>query len=203
VVIGVLSYVLLSGGSTPSRPAAAGSSTHPSTHPSASHHPSPKPTTSSPSPASTPTRALHPANAAAYGPGGIGHGDNPQEAGLAIDGRPGSAWGTDWYNSSHFGGLQGGTGLLLNMGHRVTVSNVTVNLGHEHGASLQLRAGSSPGGLRTVARSSGAGPGGVVRLRLSSPAHARYLLIWFTALPQDAAGTYQAKVYNVIVRGTG
>jgi hypothetical protein len=145
-------------------------------------------------------RTLSPASATAFGPAG-GHGDNPQEAALAIDHRRGTAWQTDWYSSSHFGNLQNGTGLLLNMGRPVTISSVGINLGPTQGAGLQLRAGSSPGHLHTVARAVGAGGG--VRLRLSSPAHTQYLLIWFTTLPRDAAGTYQGKIFNVSVQGTG
>lgn len=198
VVIGVVSYVLLSGGSSP-KPA-AGPTAHASSTPS--HHPSPTPTHSSPAPPPSPAvRTLHPAGAAAFGPPG-GHGDDPQDAGLAIDNRLSTAWQSDWYASSNFGNLQSGTGLLLNMGRPVTISSVMINLGATHGASLQIRTGSSAarGSLHTVATASGTG--GLVRLRLSSPQHARYLLIWFTALPQDPAGTYQAKVYNVRVRGT-
>jgi len=46
-----------------------------------------------------------------------------------------------------------------------------------------------------------AGPGGIVELSLASPVHARYLLIWFTKLPPDNTGTYQASVYGITVRG--
>ena len=202
VLIGVLSYVLMSGagGSPGSRPAAAASS-HASPHPSASHHPSPAPTStpSSHPPATAAVRTLHPVSAIAQGPAG-GHGDDPQDASLAIDHRRGTAWHTDWYSTSHFGNLQNGTGLLLNMGRPVTVTSVGLNLGATHGAALQLRAGSSPGHLHTVATAAGAGGG--LRLRLSSPAHTRYLLIWFTMLPHDAAGTFEARIYNVTVRGT-
>ena len=38
-------------------------------------------------------------------------------------------------------------------------------------------------------------------LTLTRPARARYLLIWFTKLPPDGAGTYQASVYQIAVRG--
>ena len=34
----------------------------------------------------------------------------------------------------------------------------------------------------------------VVHLRLPTPAHGRYVLIWFTSLPPDPAGTFQASV---------
>jgi hypothetical protein len=197
VVIGVVSYLLLSGsGPAPrSRPAAGATS-----HPSASHSPSATPTSSNPSPPPSPqVQTLQPASAAAFGPAG-GHGDNPQDARLAIDGLLRTAWQSEWYNTSHFGNLQNGTGLLLNMGGQVTISRVMLNLGSTHGAGLQVRAGSSPHSLRTVATANGTS--GLVRLQLSKPAQARYLLIWFTTLPQDPAGTYQAKLYNVRVRGS-
>ena len=96
--------------------------------------------------------------------------------------------------------LYSGTGLLLDMGRTVTVTSVRLSLGTP-GASLELRAGDRPvaAGLRTVATSAGAG--GTVELALTSPARARYLLIWFTSLPPDGAGTYQASVYQIAVRG--
>ena len=50
-----------------------------------------------------------------------------------------------------------------------------------------------------MATSSGAG--GTVQLTLATPARARYVLIWFTKLPPDAAGTYQASVYQISVQG--
>jgi len=57
------------------------------------------------------------------------------------------------------------------------------------GADLQLRAGGTPvlADLHTVATSTGAG--GTVQLSLTSPVHARCLLIWFTKLPPGASGT--------------
>jgi len=53
--------------------------------------------------------------------------------------------------------------------------------------------------LRTVATSAAAGS--TVELTLTTPAHARYLLIWFTKLPPDNTGTYQASLYAISVRG--
>ena len=43
--------------------------------------------------------------------------------------------------------------------------------------------------------------GGVVRLRLPTPAHGRYVLIWFTSLPPGPAGTFQARVYGLQLEG--
>jgi len=100
-----------------------------------------------------------------------------------------------------FGELKTGTGLLLDMGHPVTVSSVRLSLVSRSGADLELRAGAKPipSWLPQVATASNVG--GTVQVQLSAPAHVRYLLIWFTKLPPDNAGTYQASVYKIIVQG--
>jgi hypothetical protein len=54
---------------------------------------------------------------AAFGPGGAGTGDDPRAAALAINANPDTAWRTGWYAASNFGGLQSGTGLLLDLGN--------------------------------------------------------------------------------------
>jgi cytoskeletal protein RodZ len=161
--------------------------------------PPPSPT-SSPSPAPPPTVALTPAGVAAFGPGGPADGDDPQNAALALAGDPARPWHSSWYTTPHFGNLQAGTGLLVDMGRTVTVSSVRVSLGNP-GADLELRAGRVPSlaGLPRVASSYGAG--GTVRFRLGTPVAARYVLIWFTKLPPDNAGTYQASVWKVRVEG--
>jgi cytoskeletal protein RodZ len=141
-----------------------------------------------------------PATAVAFRP--LSTGDDPQNAYLAIDGARGTAWRTNWYTTAQFGNLYGGTGLLLDMGHPVTVTGVRVTLGAAAGAHFQIRVGDQPHlwALRPVA--GWAGPGGIVRLGLSHPARGRYVLVWFTKLPQDPAGTYQAAVYGIGVKGT-
>jgi hypothetical protein len=136
----------------------------------------------------------------AFGPRGPGRGDNPQNAKLAIDGNPRTAWHSDWYTTSHFGNLQAGTGLLLDMGHRVTLTSSRIRLGAMRGADLQLRVGDSVTltGLRPVARAANAHR--TIWLRPARPVRARYVLFWFTRLPPDPAGTYQVKVYNISLR---
>jgi cytoskeletal protein RodZ len=205
-VLGFAVYKFVAGAGKSQPPAAAGSQ-HPAHggQPAAapSITPSVQASTAQASPTATPSaspvvvQALAPASVAAFGPGG---GDDPQNAALAVSGNPATPWRTDWYTSPSFGNLYPGTGLLLDMGHTATISSVRLSLGTP-GADLQLRAGSSPvlADLHTVATSAGAGR--IVQLSLSSPAHARYLLIWFTKLPPDNAGTYQASVYRIEVRG--
>jgi hypothetical protein len=214
VVLGVASYKIASGvGDKPHLAAAADTSSAskastPSVPASPSISPAPSPTTASPSPSPSPSASsvaavaqpLKPAGATAVGPGGA-TGDDAGSADLVIDGSTSTAWQTDWYDTAAFGGLQTGTGLLIDMGHTVTITSVQVTLGPEAGNDLQVRVGDSPAvsSLSTVATEAGAG--GIVRLKLTSPAQARYVLIWFTKLAPDGAGTYQAKVYNVSVTG--
>jgi hypothetical protein len=118
-----------------------------------------------------------------------------------VAGDPATPWISDWYATANFGDLQSGTGLLLDMGRTVTVTSVRLSLGGAHGADLQVRTGTgaSPAELHPVATSSGAG--GTVQLTLASPVRTRYVLIWFTKLPPDSAGTYQVSVYRITVHG--
>jgi len=71
------------------------------------------------------------------------------------------------------------------------------------------------GHIRAIARAVGEDPaplidefdstwrstGRTVQLRPGVPVHVRYVLIWFTKLPPDNAGTYQASVYKITVEG--
>jgi cytoskeletal protein RodZ len=171
------------------------------TTPSAAPTPTPTPTPSPAHTAAAPSKALSLAGATPFGPGGEGTGDNPQNAGLAIDGSSGSAWRSDWYASAAFGNLKSGTGLLIDLGRRATVNDAEIDLGGYSGADVQLKTGTSagPSDLHEVASARDAG--GTVRLNIGHPARARYVLVWFTQLPPDGNGTYQADISHVIIRG--
>jgi len=43
----------------------------------------------------------------------------------------------------------------------------------------------------------------VVRFHLSPPARGRFVLVWFTRLPTDPSGRFQARVHSVSLRGQG
>lgn len=158
------------------------------------------PTASSPA-TPTPVRVLSAVSAVAFGPNGTSDGDNPGIAARVLAGDGVDAWQSAWYESAAFGNLQAGTGLLLDMGKRVSVSSVRLELGASVGADVQVRLGGTPelSGLSTAA--SAYGVGGTVRLTPSAPVRARYVLVWFTLLPPDSAGTYQVRVYSVKVDG--
>jgi cytoskeletal protein RodZ len=162
----------------------------------------PKPSASAPhatpSPSGTPTpQTLKPVSATAYGPWGV-TGDNPQDAGQAIDGSSSTYWQSDWYSSADFGGLKTGTGLLIDFGKPVTIVSVGLNLG-DPGSYVELRGGdtSSPTVLKTIGGTKNAGDSTTIRPQ-ETPV--RYLLVWFTKLPQTSSG-YQASLNNISFQG--
>ncbi len=144
---------------------------------------------------------LVPVSVVAFGPDGTADGDNPQLASRAVDGNPATAWTTDWYALPRFVNVQQGTGLLLDMGRPVTITGAGVTLGRVPGAGFQLRVGSTPSlaDLAEVAVATDAR--GALGVRLTYPVRARYVLLWFTALPPSGSGTYQVSVYNITVLG--
>jgi cytoskeletal protein RodZ len=180
--------------SAPAHHAAA--HTRPGGHAAAHHKPA-----ATHSPSVSPPTTLTPVSVVAFGPGGTAQGDNPQLASLAIGGNAANAWNTDWYATPDFGNMQSGTGLLLDMGRPVTITSAQITLGSTPGADLQLRTGNAPelADLKTVAAATNVG--GVVQLRPTGSVSARYLLIWFTQLPPDNAGTYQAFVSGISLKG--
>jgi transcriptional regulator with XRE-family HTH domain len=199
--LGYLAYHLFAGSSRATASSAHSAPARPPASQSAAQSSPPPTPTSTPSPSPKPpprTRPLAPAGAQALGFSGPG--DDPANAHLAIDGNPGTAWRTDWYTSAAFGNLYPGTGLLVNMGRPVTITGARIRFGPARGGSFQLRVGGRPSlsALRPVAHGI---PAGVARVRLSSPAHGRYVLIWFTSLPVDPSGSWRASVYDLRLQG--
>jgi hypothetical protein len=219
VVAGVVG-VRLASGSTTSRNAAdsaatsaakAGKSASPATSAAADTKPAAKasatpsatakPTPTQPARVSQPVTTLPVAAAEAFGPDGLGDGDNPSGADYAIASSPPLPWSTNWYATAKFGMLKSGTGLLLRLAHQSTITSVRIHLTGYQGVNLQLKVGdgTDPQDFRVVATADDTG--GTVRLTVAHPASARYLLIWFTQLPPNGAGQYQESVYHVLVNG--
>ena len=171
-----------------------------------SSHGSPRPASSSHG-KQTPvaaTTALKPVSVAAFGPGG--QGDNPGLASSALSGNPAKPWHSDWYTNANFGNLQPGTGLMLDMGKPVQLSDMQVAFGSGSGADVAIKVGNSstpsaPTDFTTVAQ--GSGIGGTYPFKMTSHAPGRYVLIWFTKLPQGGSGgQFQAEVYNIVMHGS-
>ena len=146
--------------------------------------------------------------------------DNPHGANLAIDNDLTTDWQTDWYlGNPVFGGLQQGSGLILDMGRSVRLSSVTIKFGPIPGADVQIKIGNPAtpvppqnapttaeaiaNSMTTVAQQSDVG--GTVTFPVTSSASGRYVLIWFTKLPPMAGepNKYQADIFDVIVKGMG
>ena len=157
--------------------------------------------------AATPTPVVDPlmaVSAVAIGPDGATDGDHPELAPYVIDPHSGMSWVTHWYETAHFGNLQQGTGLLLDMGKAVTIRRVELALGGSPGfwgADLQIRIGDTRDltGVAPVATATDVG--GWVSQDLGHAVTGRYVEIWFTKLPVDSWGTFQEHVYGVAVRG--
>jgi hypothetical protein len=142
--------------------------------------------------------------AVAIGPDGAIDGDHPDLASYVIDPSSGMSWVTHWYETAHFGNLQQGTGLLLDMGKPVTIRQVELALGGSPGfwgADLQIRIGDTPDLADTAPVALATDVGGRVSQDLGYAVTGRYVEIWFTKLPLDSWGTYQEHVYGVAVRG--
>jgi hypothetical protein len=193
----LISRGVLSG--DPASPATSPKATASSAQPTASASSSPTASPSSSAVATGPAVALTVANARAFGPDGTSDGDNPGMASRVLHG--GGAWDSSWYATAEFGHMQSGTGILLDMGHAVTVNSVDLVLGSAAGADVQVRVGDSADldSMSTAASTSNAH--GTVRLPLNSPASARYVLIWFTRLPAKSPGKYQVSLYKATVDG--
>jgi hypothetical protein len=165
------------------------------------------------SPSTAAKTVLTPVGAQGYDALGLasdpGNEDNAG-AKFAIDGNQSTAWHTQFYLANPlFGGLKKGTGLLLDMGKQVSLSSVQVTFGPSAGANVAIEVGNSnaisPTGLASFTKVAKRKhlDGGTQTFQTSSTAKGRYVLIWFTKLPPNNAGQFQAFVYNVVVRGSG
>jgi hypothetical protein len=156
--------------------------------------------------------ALTPVSAHGYdalGLAGDPQNENDNEAKFAIDGNPTTAWHTQFYlGNPVFGGLKQGTGLILDMGKQVQLSQVTAMFGPTPGASVSIEVGNNNAVSKaafstfsTVATAQNVG--GSYTFRSTSSAKGRYVLIWFTKLPPLGTGKFEAEIFNVVVRGSG
>ena len=202
VFVVLAGYDLVSAGvlsGSPASPATSPKATASSARPTGSASSSPTISSSLSAMPTGPAVTLTVAQATAFGPDGTSDGDNPGMASRVLHG--GGAWDSSWYATAEFGHMQSGTGILLDMGHAVTVNSIRLVLGSAVGADVQVRVGDSAAleAMSTAATMSNAH--GMVRLPLNSPTSARYVLIWFTRLPAKSPGRYQVSLYKATVDG--
>jgi hypothetical protein len=162
-------------------------------------------TTPTRTPSSTPTASAGPlkgVSAADFDPQGTPPEENPEEAPLAVDGDPGTAWTTSRYNENLGpAGLKTGVGLVLDLGaaHRVTQVDLTT-IGSPTTvrifvlpASPTSLAGRSPVGQATLSGTTGT-------VRLGTPTTGRYVVVWLTSLP-SVPGGFRGEIAEAVVDG--
>jgi hypothetical protein len=135
--------------------------------------------------------------------------EDANQAPNAIDGSTSTYWATDYYFQPNFGGKLG-TGLIIDMGKSVRLSQVQVAVGTIGTTTAEIYLGNNNAKSKTALQNftkvgKSTGGTGTLTYSISSQATGRYVLVWLTGdLPvnPDQQGTYQGRIYNVVVRGT-
>jgi serine/threonine protein kinase len=160
----------------------------------------------------TPTTAaaipLRPVSASVFNPLGSSDDDDPSDAQNAIDGSTSTYWHTSYYLGHLFGNLKKGTGLILDMGRPVRLSQVAVQFGPTCCTHVDIELGNSNTPTQaalssfTAVKSSTTAQGSTT-FDVTSQATGRYLLIWITDLPPLAGnpGKFETLIYDVTVHG--
>ncbi|MFL6060332.1 MAG: protein kinase family protein [Marmoricola sp.] len=138
-----------------------------------------------------------------FDPEGDPPAENPDQAGLAIDGNPSTSWPTKTYTTQAFGGQKSGVGIVLDLGRVREVSSVALTLVGSP-TSLELWAAPAtatgpPAELAQAGRVAGITTTGTDAVFRTSSTRSRYLIIWLTKLPRAGAG-YQGRIAEVEVR---
>lgn len=167
----------------------------------ADREPSGEPTTGQ----STPPRPVQITDVTAWDPFGE-DGENDEQAALANDGDPSTAWTTmTYFGQPDFGGLKPGLGLILDLSETKDVSRVEVNLGG-NGTNLEIRVapgvtGQPPASLdQYQVQGKATDASGPTDIKLDRPVTTRYVLVWLTRLPADGAD-FSGRVREVSVVG--
>jgi hypothetical protein len=138
-----------------------------------------------------------------FDPQGDGDPDNPQDAPLAYDGDPATAWSTYEYRGSPaFGNLKDGLGLLLDLGTAQEVAGVTLT-STAPGASVEVYTGDTAATeLNGFDLATDGTIQGETALTFDEPVAARYVLVWITGLVQSGGG-FTADIAEITVQPAG
>lgn len=153
----------------------------------------------------TPPRPVEIVGSTAWDPFGE-DGENDEQAPLAIDGDPQTAWTTmTYFGQAEFGGLKPGLGLILDLGEAADVSEVRVNVGG-NGTDFDIRVapGDTDGPPATLdgyqVQGSATDASGPTDVELNRPVTTRYVLVWLTRLPPEGSD-FSGSVREVSVSG--
>lgn len=141
---------------------------------------------------------LQPTQASAYNPNPHADLSAGRTAEKAIDGNDASAWVTQHYFNDHFGGFRKDIGLLLDMGHPVSIDRVRLNMPEATTPGVvELRIGDS--GTAGMAKVATGDANGTFDLN-GGHTKGRYVMLRFTKLPN--IGQFKIKVNDVTVYGS-
>ncbi|MBZ5738173.1 protein kinase family protein [Nocardioides mangrovi] len=128
--------------------------------------------------------------------------ENPELAGLAVDGKPATAWRTNTYTQNFGpGGLKTGVGLVLDLHGTHTVRSVDVTvIGSPTAFSIYVtdEQPADVAGLTPAAQATASEPRTTVDL--DDAPEGRYVVIWLTSLPQVPGG-FRGQIADVTVDG--
>jgi serine/threonine protein kinase len=161
-----------------------------------------RPSGASRSPAtSAPATPIKVADASSFDPDGNDGQENTNMADFAIDSDRTRGWQTEGYNQNFGpGGIKQGVGLVLDLGRPQEVGRMTLALAPTGGSQVTIYGADDPVPSRLDGWTSLTGNPQRVTDRksfsLKGGSH-RYLMVWFSGLPQDDQGKYRGGVTNV------
>lgn len=155
----------------------------------------PTPTATTPSPSASASVPVRIASIRAIDPQGDGDEDTASTP-LAVDGNESTAWKSQTYRSSSFGGLKKGVGLSLKLKQSAPLTSATINVSGVGGV-VEVRTGNSPdeSSSKLVGRAT-IKNGQVTVTTVKNVKPAKYVILWFTKLP-SVGGNYKVEVSEV------
>ncbi|MET9763401.1 protein kinase family protein [Streptomyces sp. NPDC006372] len=137
-----------------------------------------------------------------FDPFGSDGSENPEDINKVDDSDPSSYWQTSYYESSDFGRLKSGVGVILDLGKVQQVGKVTVKFVGD--TSVELRSAGSDAGSEPTSFDAyekvADGSGTTVNLKPGKALKTRYLLVWLTDLPVQADdGKWRGRVADIKV----
>jgi eukaryotic-like serine/threonine-protein kinase len=129
--------------------------------------------------------------------------ENPRSTDLAVDKNPSSAWRTEGYQQNFGeGGYKQGVGLVLDLGRPQELGQLTLALAPSGGTTLTIYGSDDRQTTTLSGWTKLEGPTSVPGKRaiFELDGRYRYLLVWFTSLPQDEDGKYRGGVADVTLK---
>lgn len=163
--------------------------------------PSVSASSSSPTGSSAPGSTVKPVQATVFSPGG--EADRPQDAGLAIDGDPGTFWSTDTYSDPvPFPNFKNGVGLLLQLPKPTVIGSVSVNVSST-GTRVELRSSptSKPSRLEdtTVLAPAKSLQPGNNKISADSSTPTSNLLVWISTMG-NTSGESRTQISEITIQ---